>query len=216
VERAQREDPTLQGGDESEALPQKIYTHWDLYNIMLCLTNVMRLDKGQYKLVKALCRYSKNLYNQGLYNTRQEFFNNNRFLQYQENYHLCKESENYRMLQAATSQQSLKFVERSMRSFFVLRRLYWNGDLPERPSLPHYLPKEKGLFAVAFPKNAFSIRDGIVHLGVSRSIIEDFPDAHRQLTFPLPPSSGRKKDSGNPYTADLLWPVLQDQILLPG
>ena len=160
---------------------------------MLCLTNVMRLDKGQYKLVKALCRYSKNLYNQGLYNTRQEFFNNNRLLQYQENYRLCKESENYRMLQAATSQQSLKFVERSMRSFLGLRRLYWNGDLSERPSLPHYLPKEKGLFAVAFPKNAFNIRGGIVHLGVSRRLIKDYPDAHRQLTFPLPPPLEGKK-----------------------
>ena len=159
----------------------------DIYNIMLALTNVMRLGKGQYKLVRSLCRYSKNLYNQGLYNTRQEFFDNNRFLQYQENYHLCKESENYKMLQAATAQQSLKFVERGMRSFLGLMKLYMNGDLPERPSLPHYLPKEKGLFAVVFPRNAFSIRDGIVRLGVSRSIIKEFPDAHRQLIFPLPP-----------------------------
>ncbi|HWQ19906.1 MAG TPA: hypothetical protein VN455_09030, partial [Methanotrichaceae archaeon] len=83
---------------------------------MLALTNVVWLGKGQYKLVKALCRYSKNLYNQGLYNTRQEFFEKNRFLQYKENYRLCKESENYKMLQAATAQQSLKFVERGMRS----------------------------------------------------------------------------------------------------
>lgn len=153
---------------------------------MLALTNVMRLNKGQYKLVKALCKYSKNLYNQGLYNTRQYFFENNRFLQYPANYHLCKESENYKKLQAATAQQSLKFVERGMRSFFGLMKLYMKGDLPIRPSLPHYLPKD-GMFAVAFPKNAFSIRKGIVHFGVSRAILKDFPDAHRQLTFPLPP-----------------------------
>lgn len=151
---------------------------------MLSLTNRMKLDKGQYQLVKALCRYSKNLYNQGLYNTRQEFFQNNRFLQYPKNYHLCKESENYKMMQAATAQQSLKFVERGMRSFFGLMKLYKNGDL-DRPSLPRYLPKE-GLFMVAFPKNAFSIRDGMVHLGVSRAILRDFPEAHRQLTFRLP------------------------------
>ncbi|HWQ19230.1 MAG TPA: hypothetical protein VN455_05575, partial [Methanotrichaceae archaeon] len=160
---------------------------------MLALTNVMRLDKGQYKLVRALCKYSKNLYNQGLYNTRQEFFQNNRFLQYKENYHLCKESENYKKLQAATAQQSLKFVERGMRSFLSLMKLYWNYDLSERPSLPHYLPKEKGLFAVAFPKNAFSIRDGMVRLGVSRSIIKEFPDCRRQLIFSLPPPLEGKK-----------------------
>jgi len=151
---------------------------------MLSLTNRMKLNKGQYRLVKALCQYSKNLYNQGLYNTRQEFFQNNRFLQYPKNYHLCKASENYKKLQAATAQQSLKFVERGMRSFFGLLKLYRNGDL-DRPSLPHYLPKD-GLFMVAFPKNAFSIREGMVRLGVSRAILKDFPDAHRQLTFRLP------------------------------
>jgi len=74
------------------------------------------------------------------------------------------------MLQANTAQQSLKFVERSMRSWFGLMKLYRKGDLPERPSIPHYLPKD-GLFAVAFPKPAFSVRKGIVHLGVSRAIV---------------------------------------------
>ena len=161
-------------------------------NSMLALTNVMRLDKGQYKLVRALCRCSKNLYNQGLYQTRQYFFENNAFLQYPKNYHLCKDSENYKMLQAATAQQSLKFVERGMRSWFGLMKLYWKGDLPERPSIPHYLPKD-GLFAVAFPKNAFSVRKGIVHLGVSKAIIKDFPDAHKQLCFMLPkPLEGKE------------------------
>jgi putative transposase len=151
---------------------------------VLSLTNVLRLNKDQYRLVRTLCQYSKNLYNQGLYNTRQYFFENNRFLQYPTNYHLCKGSENYKMMQASTAQQSLKFVERSMRSFFGLLKLYKNGDL-DRPSLPHYLPKD-GLFMIAFPKNAFSVRDGMVHLGVSRAILKDFPDAHEQLTFKLP------------------------------
>jgi len=159
---------------------------------MLALTNVMRLDKGQYQLVRALCKYSKNLYNQGLYQTRQYFFENNTFLQYPANYHLCKDSENYKMLQAATAQQSLKFVERGMRSWFGLMKLYKKGDLPERPSIPHYLPKD-GLFAVAFPKNAFSVRKGIVHLGTSRAILGEFPDAHKQLCFVLPkPLEGKE------------------------
>jgi putative transposase len=153
---------------------------------MLALTNVMRLNKNQYQLVRTLCKYSKNLYNQGLYNTRQYFFENNAFLQYPKNYHLCKELENYRMLQAATAQQTLKFVERGMRSWFGLMKLFKKGQLPERPSIPHYLPKD-GLFAVAFPKNAFSIRDGIVRLGTSRAILKDFPDAHNHLHFRLPP-----------------------------
>ena len=68
-----------------------------------------------------------------------------------------------------------------MRSFFGLLKLYENGDL-DRPSLPRYLSKD-GWFMVAFPKNAFSVREGMVHLGVSRAILEEFPDAHKQLTF---------------------------------
>ncbi|MFA6780553.1 MAG: transposase [Paludibacteraceae bacterium] len=149
---------------------------------MLSITNNLRLNNQQYEALKMLSRASKNLYNLGLYNTRQYFFQNSKFLKYPENYHLCKENENYKMMQAATSQQSLKYVEREMRSFFGLLKLYRNGQL-HKPNMPHYQDKE-GYFMLAFPKNAFSIKNGKVRLGVSKEFMKKYPKD--LLTFNIP------------------------------
>ncbi|AKB43575.1 RNA-guided endonuclease InsQ/TnpB family protein [Methanosarcina vacuolata] len=152
---------------------------------MLCITNNLRLNKKQYEALKTLSRASKNMYNLGLYNTRQYFFQNNKFLKYPDNYHLCKEDENYKLMQAATAQQSLKFVERGMRSWFGLLKLYKNGQLEDKPNLPHYLDKE-GYFPIAYPKNAFSFKNGKVRLGISLEFSRRFPNAKKLLTFSLP------------------------------
>ena len=151
---------------------------------MQCITNNLRLNKQQFEALRALSRASKNMYNLGLYNTRQYFFQNNQFLKYPQNYHLCKEDENYKLMQAATAQQSLKFVERGMRSFFGLIKLYKNGQI-NKPSIPHYLDKE-GYFMIAFPKNAFSIKNGNVRLGLSFEFLKQFPVNRNILTFRLP------------------------------
>jgi IS605 OrfB family transposase len=139
---------------------------------MLSITNNLRLSNKQYEALRTLSRASKNLYNLGLYNTRQYYFQNNEFLKYPQNYHLCKEDENYKLMQAATAQQSLKYVERSMRSWFGLLKLYKNGQL-DKPSIPHYLDKD-GYFMMAFPSNAFSIKDGKVRLGVSKEFMKKY------------------------------------------
>ncbi len=149
---------------------------------MLSITNNLRLNNKQYEALRELSRASKNLYNLGLYNTRQYFFQNSSFLKYPQNYHLCKDNENYKLMQAATSQQSLKFVEREMRSFFGLIKLYRNGQL-HKPNMPHYLDKD-GYFMMAFPKNAFSIKNGKVKLGVSKEFMKKYPKDH--LTFKIP------------------------------
>jgi IS605 OrfB family transposase len=149
---------------------------------MLSITNNLRLNKQQFEALKMLSRASKNLYNLGLYNTRQYFFQNSKFLKYPENYHLCKDNENYKIMQAATAQQTLKYVERSMRSWFGLLKLYKNGQL-DKPSIPHYLDKE-GYFMIAFPKNAFSIKNGKVKLGVSKEFMKKYPKD--LLTFKIP------------------------------
>lgn len=133
---------------------------------MLSLTCVLHPNKREYKILTSLCKASKNLYNFGLYQTRQHLFLNNAFLKYPENYHLCKDNENYRFMQSASAQQTLKFVERNMRSFYALKKLADKGKV-DPPSLPKYLKKEE-YFMVAFPKNAFSFKENKIELGTSR------------------------------------------------
>lgn len=87
----------------------------------LTQSNVIRnLSKEDYAMLREMCQYSNNLYNVALYNIRQYYFQEKKFLKYEENYHVCKENENYGLLQAGVSQQILKVADRSFKSFFNL------------------------------------------------------------------------------------------------
>ena len=67
----------------------------------LTQANVIRgLSKEEYSILRDMCQYSNNLYNVALYNIRQYYFQEKKFLRYEENYHICKENENYGLLQA--------------------------------------------------------------------------------------------------------------------
>ncbi|CAK7012427.1 transposase [Tissierella sp.] len=92
-----------------------------------------------------MCILSKNLYNVGLYNIRQYYFNNNKHLDYSGNYSICKENENYKLLNSNISQQILKEVDSTIKSFFGLIELgqYNYKDI----RLPKYLEKE-GFFNI--------------------------------------------------------------------
>ena len=70
------------------------------------------------KNLSRLCYLSKNLYNEGYYLIRQEFFKNGKWLQYHALYHALKSSENYHLLPAQTVQQVLKILERNWKAFF--------------------------------------------------------------------------------------------------
>jgi len=78
----------------------------------------IKLDKDQTRFLLLLMRSAKNLYNQALYNVRQHFFDTGEFLTYNENYHLLKTSENYKMLNSSLGQTVIKKVDEAMKAFF--------------------------------------------------------------------------------------------------
>lgn len=59
---------------------------------------VKHLSKEDYKSIKCLCHVAKNLTNEAIYNVRQYYFTEDRFLKYEKNYALLKTSDNYKML----------------------------------------------------------------------------------------------------------------------
>ena len=78
---------------------------------------VKHLSKSDYNILKELSHAAKNLYNQGLYNVRQHYFENKEFLKYESNYHLLKASDNYKLLNSNMAQQILKEVDGAFKSF---------------------------------------------------------------------------------------------------
>ena len=54
------------------------------------------LSKEEYLSLRELSHTAKNLYNQAVYNIRQYYFQENKYLNYQKNNSLLKSSDNYK------------------------------------------------------------------------------------------------------------------------
>ena len=147
--------------------------------------NHIRCDKKTYKTLRILTRLSKNLYNFTLYTVRLYYFLNGTYLPYEEAYHLVKHNENYKLLPSQVAQQTMKVVDRNMKSFFhVLReRKKGNYNRPVHP--PKYLPKD-GFFVCIFQKDMFKVLGDKIRLSLGRNFTRKY--GVRFLEFKLPPT----------------------------
>lgn len=101
------------------------------------------LSKEDYLNLRELSHIAKNLYNVATYNVRQYYFQEKEYLKYEQNNVLCKENENYKLLNSNMAQQILKEVDGSFKSFFGLLKLAKKGKYDFRSiKLPKYLNKD--------------------------------------------------------------------------
>lgn len=150
------------------------------------------LSKEQFQQLREMCHYAKNLYNVGLYNIRQHYFAEKTFLKYESNYHVAKTNENYKLLQAGVSQQILKVVDRSFKSFFNLIKKAKKGEYRFQDiKMPGYLKKD-GLFNLIFSTNAINIKDGFFRVAVSNAYKKANPD-YKDILIPFPSRLEGKK-----------------------
>lgn len=104
---------------------------------------VKHLSKNDYSTLRELCHVAKNLTNEAIYNVRQYYFTEGKFLKYEKNYVLLKNSSNYKLLNSNMAQQILKEVDGSFKSFFGLLKLAKQGKYSFKDCrLPRYLPKD--------------------------------------------------------------------------
>lgn len=104
---------------------------------------VKQLTKEDYKNLKLLSRFAKNLTNEAIYNIRQYYFQEKEYLNYEKNYVLLKNSPNYKMLNSNMAQQILKEVDGMFKAFFGLLKLAKKSKYSYRDiRLPKYLPKD--------------------------------------------------------------------------
>lgn len=142
------------------------------------------LSKEQYEILKEMCWISKNLYNVALYNIRQYYFTEKKFLNYESNYHVCKANDNYGMLQAGISQQTLKIADRSFKSFFNLIKKAKTGEYRFQDiRIPKYLDKDD-LFVLVLSTNAINIKKGYLTIPFSREMRKKYPNIEIKIPFP--------------------------------
>ena len=153
--------------------------------MFLTQSNVIRhLSKDEYSMLAEMCRYSNNLYNVALYNIRQYYFHEKKFLTYESNCHECKVNENYGLLQAGVAQQTLKVADRSFKSFFSLIKKAKSGEYHFQDiKIPHYREKG-GMFVLVMSTNAINIKDGFLQIPMSRTFSRTHAGKSIKIAFP--------------------------------
>ena len=148
---------------------------------------VKHLSKEDYKTLRDLCHIAKNLANQAIYNVRQYYFTEGEYLNYQKNYVLLKNSDNYRTLNSNMAQQILKEVDGSFKSFFGLLKLAKKGRYSFKDCrLPSYLPKDGYTTLVI----------GFIRLNGDKLILpfsQSYKKTHRAIEIKIPPILADKK-----------------------
>lgn len=149
---------------------------------------IVGMSVREYQTLRLLCRLSKNLYNESLYSVRQFYFTEKKYLNYVANYHVCKDSENYKSLGTDIAQQTMKVVDRAFKSFFSLIVKAKAGSYQfNQIRLPHYLDKE-GFFSLILPTAHITFKDGFFVLPMARA----FKKEHCELKFRVPPQIDSK------------------------
>lgn len=104
---------------------------------------VKHLTKNDYLILRELSHVAKNLKNQAIYNIRQHYFKTGKHLSYCENNKLLKKSVNYKTLNSNMSQQLIKDVDESFKSYYGFKKSAKRGcGACKNCKRPHYLPKD--------------------------------------------------------------------------
>lgn len=148
---------------------------------------IKHLSKEDYLVLKELCHVAKNLTNEAIYNVRQYYFTERKYLNYEKNYVILKNSENYKILNSNMSQQILKEVDGSFKSFFALLKLAKQGKYNFKDvKLPKYLSKDSFTTLVI----------GFVRLNGNKLVIpfsQSYKKTHKSIEITIPPIVVDKK-----------------------
>lgn len=147
--------------------------------------NLKGLSAEEYKYLREMCRLSKNVYNESVYNIRQHYFAEGSYLRYEANFYQMRTSVNYIRLGSNISQQSMRAADQSFKSFFALLKKSKQGIYSNwKVRLPHYLPKD-ALYPIVFVHVTGNyVKDGKFQIPVSRSLKEDYPNLKIILNLP--------------------------------
>ena len=132
--------------------------------------HIINKTNNYYNMLYDFCVKSKNLYNFANYQIRQEFFKNNKYLNYYKLDKLLKLlSDNnqkypYKEMPTATSaQQCLRILDKNWQSFFKEIK-DWSKNKSKylgKPKLPKYIKQNK-LNSIILPHNVCKIKDNYI------------------------------------------------------
>src|SRR5712692_10094780 len=130
--------------------------------------HVIKRSDPRYAIIDAAAFASKNLYNAALYEMRQAYIFQGKYLNYHTMDRLMKQHEAYKALPAKVSQQVLIQLDKAWTSFFEAREEYEQtpSKFTGRPRLPNYKHKTEGRNLLVYTDQAISqrgLKQGCIH-----------------------------------------------------
>ncbi len=112
----------------------------------------------RYSVIDEAAFKSKNLYNAALYEVRQAFIHEGKYLNYNEMDRRMQSSDSYKALPAKVSQQVLVLLDKNWTAFFEARAAYQEdpSTFTGCPRLPRYKHKTEGRNILVYTVQALS------------------------------------------------------------
>src|SRR5215469_17939917 len=135
--------------------------------VQLVEQHCIRKSDPRYSVIDDSAFKSKNLYNAALYEVRQAFIHEGKYLNYTEMDKRMQSHEAYKALPAKVSQQVLVLLDKNWTAFFEARAAYEEdpSKFTGRPRLPKYKHKTEGRNILVYTVQALSkpaIKDGLI------------------------------------------------------
>lgn len=120
--------------------------------------HLIKSNHKDFAEIDKLAFLSKNLYNCGLYLSRQAYFKDGKMTTMTDLHHQLKTGIDYKALPAKVSQLVLKQVEKTFKSFFAASKEYkkYPDKFTGKPKLPKYKDKLKGRNLLTYNYQAVS------------------------------------------------------------
>jgi IS605 OrfB family transposase len=120
--------------------------------------HVISRTDARFAAIDGAAFASKNLYNAALYEIRQAFILEGKYLPYEEMDKRMKQHEAYKALPAKVAQQVLRQLDKNWKSFFEAREAYKENPSKflGRPKLPKYKHKTEGRNILIYTDQAIS------------------------------------------------------------
>lgn len=120
-----------------------------------------------WEIIDNLCFLSKNLYNVCLFKIKQHKIDTGKFLRYSDLERLLRDENNidYFNLPTASSQQTLRLVDRNLKSYFALLKKYKSDkkSLNGCPKFPKYKDKVKGRSVLIIRGDTIRLKNSCIH-----------------------------------------------------
>lgn len=132
--------------------------------------HIIKKNNINHNSCDRLCKLSKNLYNQALYEFNKQYQENQHFIRYNDMNKILKdlpdEYNNYKLLTPSVSQQVLMLFDKNVKSFLSLIKL-WKKDKKKLKGCPKFLKYKKkdgkNIVVIRGDVNVSKFKDGFIH-----------------------------------------------------